>query len=148
MTDLPRSRFSISFVDVPTTVLPHTQDSLISWLDALSGVYEKAIGNLHYHLCSDEHLLELNKQHLDHHDLTDILTFPYSYSPIEAEVFISTDRARDNATSLGVGYEEELLRLFAHGFLHMSGFDDKGEEDKSRMRTAEDNCIKLYFTHE
>lgn len=94
--------------------------------------------------CSDEYLLGMNKEYLDHHYFTDIITFPYSEDPLTADLFISVDRVEDNAKDNGVSFEEELHRVMIHGILHLCGFEDDSEESAVGMRAAEDRYLQLW----
>ncbi|MBP6024499.1 rRNA maturation RNase YbeY [Ferruginibacter sp.] len=102
---------------------------------------------LTYIFCSDEYLLEINKSHLKHNYYTDIITFDLSERPesITGEIYISTDRVRDNSITLGVTIKEELHRVIFHGALHLCGYKDKTPKDAKRMREAEDRCLNAYF---
>jgi rRNA maturation RNase YbeY len=102
---------------------------------------------LTYIFCSDEYLLEINRAHLQHDYYTDIITFDLSEKPgqIIGEIYISTDRVRDNAASLGVSIKEELHRVIFHGALHLCGYKDKTAKDANAMRAAEDKCLLKYF---
>lgn len=88
---------------------------------------------------SDEALLEINKQFLNHDFYTDIITFPLDETEEEltAELYISIDRIRDNAETLNISFEEELHRVIIHGVLHLCGFGDKTEEEEQEMRKKE-----------
>ena len=103
--------------------------------------------HLTYVFCSDEYLLEINKSHLKHNYYTDIITFDLSERPesITGEIYISTDRVRDNSITLGVTIKEELHRVIFHGALHLCGYKDKTPKDAKRMREAEDRCLNAYF---
>ncbi len=100
-----------------------------------------------YVFCSDEYLLEINKTHLKHNYYTDIITFDLSETPdqIIGEIYISSDRVRDNATILGVTITEELHRVIFHGALHLCGYMDTNQKNKRKMRIAEDRNLKAYF---
>ncbi len=102
---------------------------------------------LTYIFCSDEYLLEINKSHLKHNYYTDIITFDLSERPesITGEIYISTDRVRDNSITLGVTIKEELHRVIFHGALHLCGYKDKTPKDAKRMREAEDRRLNAYF---
>ena len=102
---------------------------------------------LTYIFCSDEYLLEINRSHLKHNYYTDIITFDLSERPesITGEIYISTDRVRDNSITLGVTIKEELHRVIFHGALHLCGYKDKTPKDAKRMREAEDRCLNAYF---
>ena len=77
--------------------------------------------------CSDDYLLKLNQEFLAHNYYTDIITFPLNApgEPIEAELYISVDRTRDNAFTLGVSRSRQLHRVIFHGLLHILGYKDK-----------------------
>ena len=99
---------------------------------------KKIIDSLLYIFCKDAFLLELNRKHLKHDTLTDVLTFPESYKPIRAEIYISLDRVHENSITHGNGSKiAELGRVILHGLLHMCLYDDKTESDQQSMRQKE-----------
>jgi rRNA maturation RNase YbeY len=95
--------------------------------------------------CSDDYLLELNRQFLQHDYYTDILTFLMSErgAPVEGELYISVDRVRDNARTLGVPALQELRRVILHGALHLCGYKDKLKKDQALIRQKEDRYLQL-----
>ena len=103
--------------------------------------------NLNYIFCSDDYLLEINRRSLKHDYYTDIITFDLSESPgiISGDIYISTDRVRDNARKLSLTITEELHRVIFHGALHLCGYKDKTVKHANEMRAAEDKYLKLYF---
>lgn len=90
--------------------------------------------------CSDESLLEINQQFLQHDYYTDIITFPIEEDEkhLEAELYISIDRIKDNAQKLKKTFENELHRVIIHGTLHLCGYGDKSPEEEKQMRQKED----------
>ncbi len=91
---------------------------------------------------SDEELLLINNKHLQHDYYTDIITFDYSRgNRISGELYISLERVKENALVEGVTYESELLRVIAHGILHLIGFKDKTEQEEAVMRGKEDEVL-------
>jgi probable rRNA maturation factor len=108
---------------------------------------KRKLANLSYIFCSDEYLLNINKTHLNHNYYTDIITFDLSENPsaISGEIYISTDRVRDNATTLGVSIREELHRVIFHGALHLCGYKDETQKDEKEMRAAENRLLDKYF---
>ena len=97
--------------------------------------------------CSDEYLLQINKQHLQHDFYTDIITFDLSESlanPIIGELYISIDRVKDNSALRDEKFSSELLRVIFHGLLHLCGFKDKKAKDIKTMRQKEDEYLNLY----
>lgn len=104
------------------------------------------LSSISYIFCSDDYLLKINQEYLDHDYYTDIITFDTSEEAgsIEGDIFISVDRVRDNATSESVDEVTELRRVLAHGILHLCGTDDKTEEDKKQMRAKEDFYLAKY----
>lgn len=99
---------------------------------------------LRYILMTDDALLEINKEFLQHDYYTDIITFDLSELPsvLDSDIYISIDRIKDNAEELNIPFEEEYLRVVFHGLLHLFGFDDESEEDIKEMRAEENFLIK------
>ena len=107
---------------------------------------QKALSQLAYIFCSDEFLLQMNRDFLQHDYYTDIITFGLSAKgePITGEIYISLDRVKDNAKTLGVTVREEQLRGIFHGALHLCGYKDKTKKDIALMRQKEDQYLRLY----
>jgi probable rRNA maturation factor len=105
------------------------------------------LAELQYIFCSDDRLLEINKQFLNHDYYTDIITFNLSGAnqPINAEIYISVDRVRDNAQEFNSSVQKELHRVIFHGALHLCGYEDKTRKDELEMRKMEDKYLNLYF---
>lgn len=97
--------------------------------------------------CSDEALLKINRDFLQHDYYTDIITFPLSEqgAPVNAELYISVDRIRDNAAQLGISFKRELHRVVFHGCLHLTGYNDKSSQQIKTIREREDCYLRLYF---
>lgn len=98
---------------------------------------------LDYIFCSDNYLLRMNKQYLQHDDLTDVITFDLSPSEemMQGEIYISVERVAENAIQFGAPYQRELLRVMFHGALHLCGYKDKTVEESAAMRAAEHQCL-------
>jgi rRNA maturation RNase YbeY len=116
-----------------------------AWLNEVAKQEGKKILELTYVFCSDEYLLQINQEYLNHDTLTDIVTFDNSEDPkkIEGDIFISIERVRENGIKLGTS-ETELERVMVHGLLHLLGYKDKKKEDKALMTEKEDFYIKQY----
>lgn len=101
------------------------------------------LNQLNYIFCSDEYLLRINQEYLEHDFYTDIITFNNSEEDnhIEGDIFISIDRVRENASTLQKKFEEELRRVLAHGVLHLVGYDDLEDEQELQMRAKEDHYL-------
>lgn len=100
------------------------------WIKAVAATYEKRVGEIAYIFCSDEKILEVNRQYLQHDYYTDIITFDYCEgNRLSGDLFISLDTVRTNAEQFGSDYETELHRVIIHGILHLCGINDKGPAD-------------------
>jgi len=121
------------------------EEQLSNWISRVIASEEKKEGEINYIFCDDDYLLNLNEQYLNHDTLTDIISFDYSVgNEIHGDIFISTERVKDNATDFKVSFEEELKRVMVHGVLHYCGYKDKTEEDEALMRSKEDEKIKMF----
>ena len=116
------------------------------WLYTCAEAEGGEVYRLEYTFCSDAYLHRLNVEHLQHDTLTDIITFPMSEvpDPIEGELFVSVERVRDNATDLGIPYEQELRRVIVHGLLHLLGYGDKTQAETATMRAKEEEWLEKY----
>ena len=123
------------------------KSELKKWIDSVVTENNKETESINYIFTSDLYLLEINQKYLNHNTLTDIITFNNSSSKnnIEADIFISIERVMDNARALKTQFTEELHRVMIHGVLHLIGFDDKTEQEKSEMRKKENHYLALRF---
>jgi rRNA maturation RNase YbeY len=115
------------------------------WLIELVAQEGKVIGDISFVYADDEYLKDLNLRYLNHDYYTDILTFDNSEGDLlTGDIFISIDRVKDNASQFGVTFENELLRVMAHGVLHMMGYNDKDDMDKVAMKAKEEYAIHMF----
>lgn len=115
------------------------------WIKAVAASYEKIIGEIAYIFCSDEKILEVNRQYLQHDYYTDIITFDYCEgNRLSGDLFISLDTVRTNAEQFaGNDYERELHRVIIHGILHLCGINDKGPGEREIMEAAENKALAM-----
>jgi rRNA maturation RNase YbeY len=122
--------------------------NLKQFLSKLFNNEKVAAESLSYVFCSDDFLLKINQDYLQHDYYTDIITFDLSsdlQSPIIGEIYISVDTIRDNAKRFHSTTEKELHRVIFHGALHLCGYKDKTMKEKSEMINMEDQCLEQYF---
>ena len=102
-------------------------------------------GKINYILTNDNILIQLNKEYLRHFTLTDIITFDLSENKEEVtgDIYMSLDRARENAREFKVPLANELGRLMIHGVLHLMGYKDKTKQEKANMRAKEEFYLSL-----
>ena len=130
------------FENVEEITLP---ENCSEWVEKLISNEEKKVGNINYIFCDDAYLHNINVTYLQHDTLTDIITFDYNEGDVvHSDIYISVERVRENAGIFGVNFEDELLRVLAHGLLHLCGYKDKTEADSAMMRTKEEEAMKLY----
>ena len=137
-------RFSTLDVEMP----PIKPQSVKLWIEEIVEKHGKTVGELYYYFCSDEKLLEINRERLGHDFYTDIVTFPLTdcETVLSSEFCISVDRIKENAGTFGRTYESELHRVIIHGVLHLIGFDDLTDEEEIEMREKEEEALKSLFS--
>ncbi|HWZ15834.1 MAG TPA: rRNA maturation RNase YbeY [Mucilaginibacter sp.] len=110
------------------------------WITGTVQAEGNKITELSFIFCSDEYLLQINRQYLDHDTYTDIITFDNSTpgNGITGDIFISIDRIRENASKFNIPEADELHRVIIHGVLHLLGYKDKTPSDKKKMTFKED----------
>ena len=114
------------------------------WIEAVTRTFDKSVGNLTYIFCTDEKIIEVNREFLQHDYFTDIITFDYSNRRrISGDMFISLDTVRSNAALFGKSYDDELMRVVIHGVLHLVGINDKGVGEREIMEKHENDALDL-----
>jgi len=123
------------------------RNELKLFLNFLFNNEKKDAEKINYIFTSDKELLVINKTYLKHNFFTDIITFELNSpgKPIEADIYISLERVRENAQQLGISINNELHRVIFHGALHLCGYSDKNRLNKKIMRSREDFYLKKYF---
>ncbi len=115
------------------------KELIINWLTRVSLSETKVCGPISIIFCSDDYLLSINNEYLDHDFFTDIITFDYSSnSELSGDLFVSVDRVIENANTFNVAFMYELYRVLVHGVLHLCGYGDKSPEEELIMRSKED----------
>ena len=138
----------IRFSTLDVVMPPIDPQRVKAWIGEVVEKHGKTIGELYYYFCSDERLLEINRERLGHDFYTDIVTFPLTdcETVLSSEFCISVDRIIENAETFGHSYESELHRVIIHGVLHLIGFDDLTDEEEKEMREQEEISLELYKT--
>lgn len=114
-------------------------------IEKLAESENRTLGDISYILCSDNYLLEINRQYLNHDYFTDVITFDYSEeNVISGDIFISVDTVADNAKEYNVTFEIELERVMVHGVLHLVGYNDKSDSEVKQMRAKENQYLSLF----
>ena len=114
------------------------------WLRLVAESEIRRIGNISIIFCSDNYILDVNQQYLQHDYFTDIITFDYCEGDrLSGDLFISVDTVRENALEYGTEFSEELHRVIVHGVLHLIGYDDHNDDDIAMMRKKENYYLSL-----
>lgn len=103
-------------------------------------------------LADDEDLRALNQKYRNKDLATDVLSFSF-LEPQEAkasdnrefavgDIYISVERAREQADEAGHSLEKEVFLLAIHGLLHLLGYDHEQEEQKRVMQQKEKQIMK------
>lgn len=135
----------IHFFYEDVTFRLHGSRETKAWIKRVIEVEKKNLVELNFIFCSDSMLSQINLQYLQHNTLTDIITFSNGVDPslIEGDIYISVDRVKENALNYNASFDNELKRVMIHGVLHLIGYSDKTQQQKSIMRKKEDACLSL-----
>jgi len=106
-------------------------------------------GDIAIVLCSDDYLLKVNQDFLNHDYFTDIITFDYCEDGIvNGDLLISLDRVSENSELEKTTVKDELHRVIFHGVLHLCGYKDKTKKDIELMRFKESYYLNLFVPRE
>ena len=114
------------------------------WLRLVAESEIRRVGQINIIFCSDNYILDVNQQYLQHDYFTDIITFDYCEGDrLSGDLFISVDTVRENSVEYGTEFDDELNRVIVHGVLHLIGYDDHNDSDIAEMRKKEDYYLSL-----
>ena len=136
---------SVNFYSEEINYTLKSKRKTIAWIIEAIQSEGKRAGEISIIFCSDEYLYKLNIGYLNHDTYTDIITFNFSEDKevISGDIYISLERARDNAKEFKQLLQTELRRLIIHGVLHLCGYKDKSQKDKALMTLKEDYYLSL-----
>ncbi len=124
----------------------------------IAGISKKTLRYLklyHVNLCiiitDNAFIREINKRYRGKDSPTDVISFAYREEPfpeIDAvdeelgDIYISTEKAREQSADYGNDLQGEITRLLVHGILHLVGYDhEKGEDEAENMRILEEEIL-------
>jgi probable rRNA maturation factor len=139
-----RIRFHPS-VDPPSELTPFPVAVLREMLRS-EGIVDT--GEVNCVLSSDEEVAALNRRFRGKEGPTDVLAFPYdpeAAGGVHGDVYVSLDRAREQALFHGEPVEREVWRLFVHGALHLAGWEHDTDEAESAMRARQEEWVDRVF---
>lgn len=136
---------AIHFFEEDITYKLKHKTALRQWITETIQTEGYRLKELNYIFCSDNYLLQINRQYLNHDTYTDIVTFDNSdvAKVIIGDIFISIERIRENAAKFSISETDELHRVIIHGALHLLGYKDKNAVTKQKMTQKEDFYLKM-----
>ncbi|QQL49371.1 rRNA maturation RNase YbeY [Mucilaginibacter ginkgonis] len=137
---------AINFFEEDVSINLKGKLKLKSWIKSTVEAEGYKLAELNYIFCSDDYLIQINRQYLNHDTYTDIVTFDNSEKEghITGDIFISIERITENAGKFEVSFIDELCRVIIHGALHLCGYKDKKPADKKLMTQKEDFYLAKY----
>lgn len=134
----------ITYLAQQTELPIFNQLAVNEWIKQVARNHNRVVGPLTYIFCSDDRIIEVNRQFLNHDYFTDIITFDYSsHKRISGDMFISLDTVKSNAELFQRAYNEELMRVVIHGVLHLCGINDKGPGEREIMEAHENEALAI-----
>ena len=134
----------ITYLAQQTELPIFNQLAVNEWIKQVARNHNRVVGPLTYIFCSDDRIIEVNRQFLNHDYFTDIITFDYSsHKRISGDMFISLDTVKSNAELFQRVYNEELMRVVIHGVLHLCGINDKGPGEREIMEAHENAALAI-----
>lgn len=124
-------------------------EAVSQWIAGVISGHDKTEGEISVIFCSDNYLLRINQEALNHDYYTDVITFDYTEGGVvSGDLFISVDRVKENSGEYRVEFLTELLRVIVHGILHLLGFTDKDDAAISEMRQLENKWLDVFVSRE
>jgi len=136
----------IEFFQEDTSFVLPNEEKVIDWITEIVELYGKEVAEINFYFCSDDYLLAINRSELNHDYYTDVITFDNCIDNlIFGDIYISIDRVEENERNFSDGKYPEILRIIAHGVLHLLGYKDKMPNEKAIM-TEKENLALGFFS--
>ena len=103
-------------------------------------------------IVDNETIKNINRDYRGKDTVTDVISFALEddKSFIESDfrilgvIYISLDRARNQAIEYGHSFKREICFLSVHGLLHLLGYDHMTEEDEKEMFGLQELILNEY----
>ncbi len=92
--------------------------------------------------CDSEMIRQLNNEYREKDSVTDVLSFPFGDPDFLGEIYICTERMKEQSIEYNFTAEEECCRLMTHGIFHLLGYDHLTEDERTEMEAKE----RAYFS--
>jgi rRNA maturation RNase YbeY len=95
----------------------------------------------------DKLLNKLKIEYFQKDHLTDVIAFrinDYTDKKVEGEIYISLERAIENAKEYEEKISKELARLIIHGTLHLLNYKDNSDKEKLTMTGLENKYLRSF----
>ena len=123
------------------------EKNVSEWVTFIAKSEGVTLKKVFYNYVSPKDIRALNKKHLSHDYVTDVLTFDYSSKKdISGDVFICQEQVEENAKNYSQSAENETIRVVCHAILHLCGYSDTAEDHILEMRSKEDHYLKVFQT--
>ena len=139
---------SIQFIGRSRFLDANRRKEVRTLLSYIAESHNFIISSLIYIHMTDNELLEVNQTHLNHDTYTDIITFDLSDGEgvLDGEIYVSTDRIKENAVTYQSDFWTEYVRVVSHGVFHLLGYGDKTENESKTMRDKELQAINRWLS--
>ena len=102
-------------------------------------------GEINIIITDDESLREMKLEFFNEDVFTDVIAFNLEQNPFEGEIYISSDRVKDNAKIYKQKFQDELKRVIIHGLLHLCGHKDSTTSEKENMNLLENQFLNQFI---
>ena len=105
-------------------------------------------------IVDNDYIHEINRTYRHKDAPTDVISFAFlddnpdrdnlfhsGQMVVLGEIYISSDKAKEQAVSYGHSLDRELKFLFVHGLLHLLGYDHMKKEDEKVMFRLQDEIL-------
>lgn len=109
-------------------------------------------------IVDDQRIKEINQEYRSINEATDVISFAMEdeddqsfdflveeeldFPRLLGDIFISMDKAKEQAKDYGHSLERELGFLTVHGFLHLNGFDHQTEAEEKEMFALQEKILE------
>ena len=128
--------------------IPVNEELLESLLQKIAAEQNAEFASVELIFVDEEGIVTINKEYLEREYVTDIISFRYDeredLKAIEGTLYCCAPRISEQSREFGASESQEFYRIFIHGLLHLTGYNDQTEEDKAAMTRLENHYLELF----
>ncbi|KQC13535.1 MAG: hypothetical protein APR63_08385 [Desulfuromonas sp. SDB] len=99
-------------------------------------------GEMSISILNEQQIKSYNYRYRQVNSPTDVISFPSEIEGDWGDILICPEIIKENAKRFNINFTQELIRVIAHGILHLLGYNHDNRLNKSKMFKLQEEIVK------